>query len=40
MRAAADALLNGARPYRDNAFKVELARRSVARALSAAARLT
>jgi len=38
-RAAADALLNGARPYQDNAFKVELARRSVVRVLSTMARL-
>jgi xanthine dehydrogenase YagS FAD-binding subunit len=34
---AADALLHGARPYRDNAFKVELARRSVVRALATTA---
>jgi xanthine dehydrogenase YagS FAD-binding subunit len=39
-RAAADALLQGARPYRGNAFKVELARRSVARVLAATAALT
>jgi xanthine dehydrogenase YagS FAD-binding subunit len=31
--AAADRLLAGARPLKDNAFKVELARRSIARAL-------
>jgi xanthine dehydrogenase YagS FAD-binding subunit len=35
--AAADALLRGAQPYRDNAFKVELARRSVVRALATTA---
>jgi xanthine dehydrogenase YagS FAD-binding subunit len=34
--AAADRLLAGARPLKDNAFKVELARRSVARALRTA----
>jgi xanthine dehydrogenase YagS FAD-binding subunit len=38
-RTAADALLQGARPYPHNAFKVELARRSVARALAVAAGL-
>lgn len=37
--AAADALLVGARPYRENAFKVELVRRSVARALATTAAL-
>ncbi len=37
--AAADALLRGAQPHRFNAFKVELARRSVARALSTTAAL-
>jgi xanthine dehydrogenase YagS FAD-binding subunit len=36
-RAAAAKLVDGARPYRDNAFKVELARRSVVRALATAA---
>ncbi len=36
-RAAADALLHGAKPHRHNAFKVELARRSIVRALSTAA---
>ena len=35
--AAAEALLRGAEPYRDNAFKVELARRSVLRALTVTA---
>src|SRR5438105_14524720 len=35
-RAAAEAALAGARPRRDNAFKVELARRSIARALATA----
>jgi xanthine dehydrogenase YagS FAD-binding subunit len=35
---AADALLRGAEPLRDNAFKVELARRCVVRALTLAAR--
>jgi xanthine dehydrogenase YagS FAD-binding subunit len=34
---AADILLRGAEPLRDNAFKVELARRSVVRALTVAA---
>jgi xanthine dehydrogenase YagS FAD-binding subunit len=34
--AAADALLAGARPHRDNAFKVDLARRCVVHALAAA----
>jgi xanthine dehydrogenase YagS FAD-binding subunit len=34
---AADVLLSGATPYPDNAFKVELARRSVVRALTLAA---
>jgi len=33
-RMAADAALAGAQPRRDNAFKVELARRSIARALA------
>jgi xanthine dehydrogenase YagS FAD-binding subunit len=32
-RAAAEAELRGARPYRNNAFKMELARRSIVRAL-------
>jgi xanthine dehydrogenase YagS FAD-binding subunit len=36
-RSAADILLRGAKVYRYNAFKVELARRSVVRALSTAA---
>jgi xanthine dehydrogenase YagS FAD-binding subunit len=35
--AAADQLLRGAQPQRDNAFKVELARRSIARALATTA---
>jgi xanthine dehydrogenase YagS FAD-binding subunit len=34
--AASDRLLAGARPLKDNAFKVELARRSIARALKTA----
>ena len=34
--AASERLLTGARPLRDNAFKVELARRSIARALQTA----
>jgi xanthine dehydrogenase YagS FAD-binding subunit len=38
-RAAADELLRGAQPQRHNAFKVELARRSIARALAATAAL-
>lgn len=36
-RAAAETLLRGAKPHRDNAFKVELVRRSVVRALSTVA---
>ncbi len=36
-RAAADRLIRGAKPYRDNAFKIELARRATVRALGAAA---
>jgi xanthine dehydrogenase YagS FAD-binding subunit len=36
---AADVLLRGATPYPDNAFKIELARRSVVRALTTAAAL-
>jgi xanthine dehydrogenase YagS FAD-binding subunit len=36
-RAAADRLLQGSRPYRDNGFKVELARRSIVRALTTTA---
>ena len=38
-RAAADALLKGAKPLRDNGFKVELVRRSVVRALTTTAAL-
>jgi xanthine dehydrogenase YagS FAD-binding subunit len=38
-RDAAARLLTGARPRRDNAFKVELARRSIVRALAVAAAL-
>jgi xanthine dehydrogenase YagS FAD-binding subunit len=38
-RAAADVVLQGARPLRDNAFKVELARRSIVRALTTTADL-
>ena len=37
---AADASVGGARPYRDNAFKVALARRTVARAMQTAAGVT
>jgi xanthine dehydrogenase YagS FAD-binding subunit len=33
---AADLVLRGAKPYRDNAFKVELARRAMVRALRTA----
>src|SRR5205085_4924036 len=33
-RAAADAALAGARPHKDNAFKVELAKRTLVRALA------
>jgi len=40
MQAAAEALLQGARPHPHNAFKVELARASVVRALSNAGGLT
>jgi CO/xanthine dehydrogenase FAD-binding subunit len=36
-QAAAEAALEGATPHRDNAFKVELAKRTVVRALSTAA---
>jgi xanthine dehydrogenase YagS FAD-binding subunit len=36
-RAAAEAALSGARPQKDNAFKVELAKRTLARALETAA---
>uniref|UniRef100_Q020N2 Molybdopterin dehydrogenase, FAD-binding n=1 Tax=Solibacter usitatus (strain Ellin6076) TaxID=234267 RepID=Q020N2_SOLUE len=39
-RAAADELVRGAQPYRDNRFKVELARRAVVRALQTTAALT
>jgi xanthine dehydrogenase YagS FAD-binding subunit len=38
-REAANVLLRGAQPLRDNAFKVELTRRSVVRALTTAAAL-
>ena len=37
LRAAADAELQGAKPYHDNAFKVELAKRSIVRAVMTAA---
>ncbi len=36
-RAAAEAALRGARPQKDNGFKIELAKRTVARALAVAA---
>ena len=36
-QAAADLLLRGAVTHRDNAFKVELARRAIVRGLSTAA---
>ncbi len=36
LRAAADAELVGAKPYHDNAFKVELARRAIVRAVTTA----
>ncbi len=36
IRAAAEAELAGAKPYHDNAFKVELARRSIVRAVTTA----
>jgi xanthine dehydrogenase YagS FAD-binding subunit len=35
-RAAAEAALRGAKPLRDNAFKVELAKRALVRALTVA----
>jgi xanthine dehydrogenase YagS FAD-binding subunit len=38
-RAAADVLLRGAKGYRDNGFKIELARRAIVRALSETAAL-
>ena len=34
LREAADAELHAARPYKDNAFKIELARRAIARAVT------
>jgi len=37
MDAAAEACVHGARPYKHNAFKVALAKRTVARALANAA---
>lgn len=37
-RSAADAALHGAKPLRDNAFKVELAKRTLSRALKVATR--
>ena len=39
LRAAANAELHDAKPYADNAFKVELARRSIARAVATAGKL-
>jgi len=39
-RAAAEAALEGARPRKHNAFKVELAKRTLARALATAASMT
>lgn len=39
LRRAAEAELEGAKPYHDNAFKVELARRSIVRAVSSAVNL-
>ncbi len=39
LRAAAEAELHDAKPYHDNAFKVELARRSIVRAVTTAANL-
>src|SRR5205823_1018748 len=38
--AAANELVRGARPHRNNGFKVELARRSVVRALNTTAKQT
>jgi xanthine dehydrogenase YagS FAD-binding subunit len=40
LRRAADAALNGARPLADNAYKIELARRAVVRAMRNAAERT
>lgn len=37
VRAAADAELEGAKPYRDNGFKIELTRRAIVRAVMTAA---
>ncbi len=39
LRAAAEAELREAKPYRDNAFKVELAKRSIVRAVTTAVNL-
>jgi xanthine dehydrogenase YagS FAD-binding subunit len=36
LRKAAAAAVEGAKPYRDNAFKVELAQRAIVRALQTA----
>ena len=38
-RAAAETALNGAKGYKDNAFKIELAKRSIVRALMTTAAL-
>ena len=39
-RAAADIVVRGAKPYRDNAFKVELAKRTIVRTLATTAALS
>jgi len=39
-RAAADAAMAGAKPYKDNAFKVELAKRTLVRALTIVGRMS
>ena len=36
LRQAAAAAVEGAKPYRDNAFKIELAQRAIVRALQVA----
>ncbi len=40
LQAAADRVVAGAKPYRDNAFKMELARRAIVRAVQTAAQTT
>jgi xanthine dehydrogenase YagS FAD-binding subunit len=36
LEAAAEMALQGAKPYRDNAFKIDLAKRCIVRALTTA----